>query len=86
VSLTKEQYHELADYLVGTGINVYRLAETRFGYAWHRRGFRLDGDMAGFFKCVSCDEWKDLGEKDRDLGEYCEGCVEEMDAESGEDE
>jgi hypothetical protein len=86
VSLTKEQYHELADTLQGTGINVYRLAETRFGYAWTDEDFDSMETMAGLFKCVSCDEWKDTNEKDRDFGEYCEGCVEEMDAESGEDE
>lgn len=81
MTLTDEQYKQLADALTGTRNNVYTLAKRMFGVDWDDEAFAALEAKTGVFRCIECSEWKDRDEKDPDVTEMCTPCVCEMNGE-----
>lgn len=85
MKLTDLQIKDLADKLIDTSNNVYRLVER------HYKGAEFDDDdfdrlekLGGVFRCEECNRWMSTGEKDASVDCMCVECVNELD-DAGED-
>lgn len=77
--MTPEQYKLLADKLLGTRHNVYRLAKSEYGVEWTDDDFDKLEEHGKVFRCEGCDEWMLTREMDDDVKGFCEECVNNMD-------
>jgi len=84
MKLTDDQIKKLADQLIDTCSNVYRVAERMGeGVVINDDDFDRLEKLGGVFKCEECNRWKSLSEKDRSVDCMCVECVDEID---GDDE
>lgn len=74
--LSTEEIDRLGGILHGGSGNVYRVVESTFGIEDPGEEIfdRLEKE-AGVFKCVMCDEWKTLSERDRGSDDTCTECL-----------
>lgn len=86
--LTDDEIRELATRLRGTNGHVYRLAEQMFpGCETDDATFERLESVAGLFKCVECNSWKDIAdERDDAVDTMCTDCVAEIDADNNEED
>lgn len=84
MSLTKKQYIELADKLLGTSQNVYILASRLFGCkSFDDEDWDQLKKIGGVFKCEQCDEWMLVKEEeDKHVADMCRDCVDVIDGPS----
>lgn len=78
--LTKEQIQELGNILQNVGGNIYVICRSRYGVditdeTWDR----LKAE-ASTFKCEECDRWLHTEEESDGITNFCQECVDEMDA------
>lgn len=76
MNLTDEQLIKLAEALLHTGNNVYRIAERMFGVTVESSIFDSLSEVADIFQCDECGIWMSIDDKSDGRVECCNDCVE----------
>ncbi len=75
--MTNQQYHQLADQLIETSTNVYRIVEAPpFNYTdFNDSDFDKLKEIGKVFRCENCSFWKSISDESS-TGDMCTDCEE----------
>jgi formylmethanofuran dehydrogenase subunit E len=76
-TLTEAQLKQLADRLIDTGSNVYRLSESMFNHKFTDKDWDELKEKTKIFKCEECNQWKSLDEHSGE-SDICKDCMDEI--------